>query len=241
MSTRFNIVFAFTLLFSSAASAEDGHPFEIQWETLAPAEGNQYRDPFAGLSRQQLQSLGFVARIQRLIAAEKIPQDGSSAAEAAKFAEQLEKEGIDVLWLLAQQKRVTLLRQKQEQSLTKSIAERIDNRQVRLSGYVLPLKTTDGRVTEFYLVPSIDTCSHASAPPADQVVFVANKKGIVVNNRRTPVVVTGQVVAKQTIRFIPGSAGPKRIIAAYAIEFPKAEVIAFTNQRHDSRTTLKTD
>ena len=109
--------------------------------------------------------------MQELIAAEKISPDGDSAAEAAKIAGQLKKDGVDILWLMAQRERVTLLREKQEQALTKSVVKKLDGKRVRLTGYVLPLKFADGRVTEFFLIPSIVSCSHSAPPPANRVVY----------------------------------------------------------------------
>lgn len=228
MNTSLKMIAAVVFTFTTAAFAEDKQPIEIQWETLAPAESDQYRDPFAKLSRQQLQRLGFVVRIQNLIAAEKISADSESATEAAKIAGQLKNQGVDIPWLVAQREHVTLLREKQEQAATNSIAKKLYDKRVELSGFVVPLKAANGRVTEFYLVPSVATCSHGSTPPANEVVYVKIESGIVINERRSSVTVVGTVIAKQTIRFIPSAAGPNRITAAYVIVPEQTKVVAFT-------------
>ncbi len=226
MNTSLKMIAAVVFTFTAVAPAEDNQPVVIQWKTLAPAESAQYRDPFAKLSRQQLQRLGFVVRIQNLIAVEKISPDGESAVEAAKIAGQLKKQGVDIPWLMAQREHVTLLREKQEQTVTNSIAKKFYDKRVKLTGFAVPLKTVGGRITEFYLVPSFATCSHSSAPPANEVVYVSTESGIVINGRRSSVTVVGKVTAKQTIRFIPSAAGPKKITAAYVIVPEQAEVIA---------------
>jgi hypothetical protein len=185
MITHLIAFVAITLTQTSTVSAREIQPVQIKWETLAPPEGNQYRDPFAKLTRKQLDRIGFFVRIQKLIAAEKISADSDSAVEAEKIAKQLKQQGVDIPWLMAQREQVTALREKQELALTKSIAKRLDDKRIKLAGFVVPLKFTNGRVTEFYLAPSIATCSHSSAPPANQVVYVTSKTGIEFNGRRT--------------------------------------------------------
>ena len=228
MTKNFNIIAAVVLTFTAVASAEDDRSIEIQWKTLAPAEGDQYRDPFAKLTREQLQRLGFVVRIQRLIADEKISAEGDAATEAAEISRRLKKQGVDIPWLIAQHERVRDLREQQARAVTKAVAKKLNGESVTLTGYVIPLKVSEGRVTEFFLVPTIAACSHASAPPSNQVVFVSSSKGIDLNDRRTAVTVSGKVDAKQTARTIWRADGPKRITGAYVIVSEKAEVYSLS-------------
>jgi uncharacterized protein len=48
----------------------------------------------------------------------------------------------------------------------------VDNRRLRLWGYMVPLKLEQRDVIEFLLVPYFGACLHAPAPPANQVVHV---------------------------------------------------------------------
>jgi hypothetical protein len=49
----------------------------------------------------------------------------------------------------------------------------VDNRRVRLLGYIVPLQYAKQRhVSEFLLVPYYGACIHAPAPPASQVIHV---------------------------------------------------------------------
>jgi hypothetical protein len=49
----------------------------------------------------------------------------------------------------------------------------LDGRRVSLTGYVVPLDMDDqGRMTDFFLVPTIGACIHVPPPPPDQMVYV---------------------------------------------------------------------
>jgi hypothetical protein len=49
----------------------------------------------------------------------------------------------------------------------------LDGRRVSLAGYVVPLEMDDqGRMTDFFLVPTIGACIHVPPPPPDQMVYV---------------------------------------------------------------------
>ncbi|MFN6996864.1 MAG: DUF3299 domain-containing protein [Aquincola tertiaricarbonis] len=48
----------------------------------------------------------------------------------------------------------------------------MDNTQVRLPGYLVPLEEANGQVSEFLLVPYFGACIHTPPPPANQIVHV---------------------------------------------------------------------
>jgi len=48
----------------------------------------------------------------------------------------------------------------------------MDGRDVRLSGYVVPLEEADGGLKEFLLVPYFGACIHSPPPPANQIIHV---------------------------------------------------------------------
>ena len=48
----------------------------------------------------------------------------------------------------------------------------MDGRDVRLSGYVVPLEEAEGGLKEFLLVPYFGACIHTPPPPANQIVEV---------------------------------------------------------------------
>lgn len=52
------------------------------------------------------------------------------------------------------------------------VVESLNQRDVRLSGYVVPLASDEESITEFLLVPVEGACLHVPAPPANQIVHV---------------------------------------------------------------------
>ena len=148
--------------FSGVAYAEDGKPFN---------------DPFSKLTRDQLSDLSYVARVRRLINEEKINLNGADAKEAAKMSAKLKEQGVDIGWLMVQRQRVRQMRGLQIEGLSKTIAESLGDKEVTLTGYAVPIKVNEGRMKEFFLVPTIAACSHEAAPPRLQVVFVSTDQG----------------------------------------------------------------
>ena len=55
--------------------------------------------------------------------------------------------------------------------------EALDDKLVRIPGYLLPLEFKDKKVTEFLLVPWVGACIHTPPPPPNQIVHVKLDKG----------------------------------------------------------------
>ena len=51
----------------------------------------------------------------------------------------------------------------------------LDDRQVRLPGFVVPLEMDATAMTEFLLVPYLGACIHVPPPPANQIVLVRTR------------------------------------------------------------------
>ena len=201
-----------------SAYASDLQP--IKWSDLAPDES--FSDPFEKLSPKQLDDLSFVVRIHHLLAAKKVTADGPEVNEAAKIERSLKKAGIDIGWLVAQRRRVGQMREMQ----AKAVQRNVVGKRVKLAGYVLPLRKSDGLVTEFLLVPSVASCSKSRlTPPApNQAIYVQSDAGISIRGRVTAVKVTGLIEAKEVARTIPTASGPTEFTAAYVIAPEEIEV-----------------
>ena len=52
------------------------------------------------------------------------------------------------------------------------LVEALDGRQVKVSGYVVPLTSDEEAISEFLLVPFLGACVHVPPPPANQIVYV---------------------------------------------------------------------
>lgn len=189
----------------------------IHWSHLAPENGKPFIDPFAKLSSDQIADLSYVGRVRRMIAEEKIDANGEDAKRAAKLSGELNDDGIDIAWLMAQRRRVQQMRGLQIESMSQSIAKSLGDQRVTVTGYVIPIKAYQGRLTEFFLVPTVAACSHEAAPPRLQVVFVTTEEGIATPEKAMPVRVTGIVTAQTTTRMTINGGGKSVIRSAYAM------------------------
>lgn len=58
------------------------------------------------------------------------------------------------------------------------VNQELDNRRVRVPGFVVPLEqAADGRLSEFLLVPYFGACIHFPPPPPNQVIYVRMRPG----------------------------------------------------------------
>lgn len=205
-------------------------PKTIQWSYLAPENGQPFSDPFAKLTSAQLDSLSFVMRVRRLIADDKISANGEDAKEATHLASKLERQGVDIAWLMVQRDRVRQIRGLQVESLAKSVGKSLQNTKVTLTGYAIPCNVVEGRLREFFLVPTTAACSHEAAPPRLQVVFVTTEQGIALPGRRTPMRVTGKISAETTSRTTFNANGRVMVHSAYALSSPEIKVFQSSSQ-----------
>lgn len=193
----------------------------ISWEALAP-QGKLFNDPFSKLSPEQLQDVGYAMRVARLIAEQKLTTDGSDAARAARISRDLKQQGVDIGWLIVQRARVRQLREQQLEAYAKSVSKKFQGQQIKLAGFAIPIKADAKLVTEFLLVPSIDFCNASAPPPSTQVVYVKSSTGVVINNRTTPLTVTGKLILCAT-QIWPGEV--VNYEAEYAIEPTSVKVV----------------
>ena len=203
------------------------HPDEaiaISWSKLAPENGKPFNDPFAKLSQDQLIDLSYVIQIRQMVSQQRIAPDGKDAQAAAVLGSQLKQQGVDIAWLMVQRERVRQLRALQVDRLAMSIADSLQNQKVSLTGYVIPIKIDDGRLTEFFLVPTIAACSHEDPPPRLQVAFVSSTVGVIPPGKRTPIRVTGKITAKSTTRRTYNANGKVEVYSSYSFVSPQIEV-----------------
>ncbi len=52
------------------------------------------------------------------------------------------------------------------------VVDALDDRQIRLPGFVVPLETDATSISEFLLVPYFGACIHVPPPPANQTILV---------------------------------------------------------------------
>jgi len=76
------------------------------------------------------------------------------------------------------------------------LVSRLNGKKVRIPGYATPVGFDGDDVTQFLLVPYLGACIHVPPPPANQIVFVKNAKGLKIENMWEPVWLTGVIQTK---------------------------------------------
>ena len=163
------VITALTTLLSAYVTAEDVR--EVTWDDLVPAELD-FDDPFEKLYEDQLYNLALIARYREQTA-DKDETPDFTQAEYDEAMARLKDENIDVDGLIARREEITEKRRAQGQTPN----TRLDGKNIRLPGYLLPLEFEQRKVTEFLLVPWIGACIHTPPPPPNQIVHVKLQNG----------------------------------------------------------------
>jgi hypothetical protein len=71
-----------------------------------------------------------------------------------------------------------------------------NDKRVRIPGYATPVGFDGEDVTQFLLVPFLGACIHVPPPPANQIIYVKNAKGLKINQVWEPVWLTGVLETK---------------------------------------------
>ena len=75
-----------------------------------------------------------------------------------------------------------------------SPATALNNKQVSIPGFMVPLEDDADQVTEFLLVPFAGACIHVPPPPPNQMIYVKLRAGRKAKMSFTePILVTGQL------------------------------------------------
>ncbi|WP_353571929.1 DUF3299 domain-containing protein [Candidatus Albibeggiatoa sp. nov. BB20] len=97
----------------------------------------------------------------------------------------------------------------------------MNQKHIKLPGFVAPLKFEAGKITEFLLVPYFGACIHVPPPPMNQIVLIKTEKnqGIDTEQAYSPIWVIGTIKLEQQQTKI-GNAG-------YRIENALTEMYEF--------------
>lgn len=74
-----------------------------------------------------------------------------------------------------------------------ALAMRLNGQEIRIAGYVTPLSFDGDNVVDFLFVPYLGACIHVPPPPANQIVYVENAKGLDAANLYKPLWLTGKL------------------------------------------------
>ena len=218
MKNRYTIALALLaslLLNIGTATAESR---EISWDDLVPAEA-EFDDAFTRLDEDTLYELTLIAGVRdRLDAGMEV--DEKTLANYRERVEELENDDIDVDGLMAMRDQVT------EERIAKTYLanEDLNDKSVRIPGYLLPLEFDGDKVTEFFLVPYVGACIHTPPPPPNQIVHVKTDEAFTTDGGLfTPVWVNGLMKTEQSKSSLSLIDGSSDIPSSYALEAESIE------------------
>ncbi|CAM4099248.1 hypothetical protein CCOS865_00796 [Pseudomonas reidholzensis] len=85
----------------------------------------------------------------------------------------------------------------QQQAAHAPVVKALDNQQVKLPGYIVPLEVSEeGRTTEFLLVPYYGACIHVPPPPSNQIVHIFSEMGVRIEDLYQPYWIEGRMQVK---------------------------------------------
>jgi len=184
---------------------------EIGWDDLKTQE--PFDDPFAALTPDQLSYLSMVYRYRAMRTKLGFLPDSSKASLDEALAE-LTQANINVDEMLAKREGVAKIRQQRAVATNKAL----NNKDIRIPGYLLPLEYADNKViTEFLLVPFFGACIHTPPPPPNQIVHVKSKQGFKSAGLFQPVMVEGKLQPQKGTASLSYMDGVSEIPVSYVI------------------------
>tara|TARA_A100001011_G_C14036181_1_gene725845 strand:- start:24 stop:650 length:627 start_codon:yes stop_codon:yes gene_type:complete len=82
----------------------------------------------------------------------------------------------------------------QQALISKSIKPEMDEKKVRVPGFIVPLEFNDEQIiTEFFLVPYFGACIHMPPPPPNQIIYVKYPKGLILEALYHPFWISGKL------------------------------------------------
>jgi hypothetical protein len=82
----------------------------------------------------------------------------------------------------------------QDALVSTRVKPELDNTNIRLAGYIVPIDFDDNDViTSFFLVPYFGACIHVPPPPPNQIIYVRYAKGFTLENLYTPFWISGKL------------------------------------------------
>jgi hypothetical protein len=185
---------------------------QITWKDLVPAHLADI-DPVAHLTPEQQDLVGWI-----MYMLETLPPRTADTEDLYESLDQemplLKKYNIDLKQIMERTREIQT-----------AVVKELDGQDVRMPGYLLPLEITDGKVTEFLLVPYVGACIHVPPPPPNQIVHVKldPEDGLKSGNLFDPVWVTGKIKAKSMVKDLFLIDGSANIDIGYTMQADRVE------------------
>lgn len=189
----------------------------IDWDGLVPPL-DRSSDPYANMPQDMSWAIMRLLNIRHI----KASGDGNERIDNIErgYLEKLAAGGYDLDEVLRQKAEFDRLKQANEHKLVTDL----DNKQVRIAGYLLPTEFSGSKAVEFLLVPSEGACIHTPAPPANQVVHVSWEKGFEHQGLYAPVWVSGRISTVGVMEAVTFRDGTADVAAGYSMSATRVEL-----------------
>jgi hypothetical protein len=194
-------------------------PRQITWDNLIP-KAPPLHDPLDDLPPEQRQDLLVLDWLREQTTSGSLPKGDPMFGENTELTNKLERAGVAVDDLLQRLEIFDTEVIRRGEMVVKDI----DQQEVRLPGYALPLDYSGSGVDEFLLVPYVGACIHVPPPPPNQIVFVRVKEAFKPEDLFTPVWVTGRITAKPVTKSLTLVDGEGHIHTGYAMDGARIEL-----------------
>ena len=183
----------------------------LTWKDLeAPQD---FEDPYEKLELDQLRQLGELAYYREI---ENIAKDELTAYEESRkdsLVKWLKAAQVDYEYLFEIRPKVEEMRAKRANAVNASL----NNTNIEISGYLLPLNFNQGKANEFLLVPWVGACIHTPAPPKNQIIYIKTKEWREAVELYDPVMVSGLLQVGEKISDLYLVDGTTQINTGYTI------------------------
>jgi hypothetical protein len=184
-----------------------GEAKKLVWEDLVPIH-LQKDDPLAELAVEEQDEINWIIYLYENLPAEVDPENQKFHDELANGIIVFREKGINLDEVIARRDK-----------LNNTVVTELNNVEVSLAGYLLPLEMKEQVATEFLLVPYVGACIHVP-PPLNQIVYVRtrDKKGYSSEKLFNPVLVRGTMHSKSTVKDLYLTDGTSDITIGYSLD-----------------------
>jgi hypothetical protein len=186
------------LLLSDGVQAQISMP--VDWSMLADPEAQQFEDPYRDLTQSQFESLMALARLQIALGGELAEGELATMNElASELSQNLQAQGLDPEWILAQRELVAERRQRAALSTNPNL----DGESVELTGYLLVAPDIEDGALVAYLLPDRGVCMHLPPPVPNRLVRLDIDKFPDPLGPCIPAAVRGRLSANESTATVP--------------------------------------
>ena len=190
-----------------AVSTATAAPFKkLVWEDLLPKFENELVDPLAAFELYRRLEVETIVWAKSLSDQQRSDEDYKAGVEDAEtYEREMREKGIDTDKLIREYK----VWQRATDERAQKLNTKLNGKEIKIAGYLLPLQFSEKGETEFLLVPYVGACIHAPTPPPNQIVFVETKQSFKTEDLYTPVWVSGTLrtqLSSKALSFVDGSA-----------------------------------